>query len=259
MEIVNFESMGAKVTGYLYTDHPGLAAHKNRPALILCPGGSYQWLSPREMDSPALAYAAMGYHVFILHYGVEQQAGQLRPLHQLARTVCTLRENCEQWHIDPQKIAVLGFSAGGHLACSLGALWHREELHLSSQCRPDALVLCYPVITMGKFAHKESRENVTGGDAALEGLLSLEQQVTSAFPPVFVWHTVDDASVPVENTMLLCRALQEHKVPFECHLFAHGAHGSSTCTQEVETPNPACHAWLNLSQTWLNERFHFIP
>ncbi len=260
MEIVSFQALGAQVRGHLQDDYETLAAHKVRPALVICPGGAYRWRSPREKDPPAFEFLSMGYQVFILEYSCAEQAGECRPLRELAETVRLLRERHEAWHIDPDKIAVLGFSAGGHLAASLGALWNDPALGLTPESRPDTLVLCYPVIaTRGRFAHEESARWVSGGDEALRDQLHLWDRVTADFPPTFMWHGGEDASVPPENSLLLAVELKKHGVPFEYHLFGSGAHGISTCTQEVETPEEACRAWLPLCKGWLNRRFEYTP
>lgn len=259
MEQICFDALGAPVRGYLQEDYETLNAHKVRPALIICPGGAYRWRSPREKDPPAFAFLSMGYQVFLLEYACGEQAGGYRPLRQLAQAVCELRRRHEAWHIDPEKIAVLGFSAGGHLAASLGALWNDRSLGLPPQSRPDALVLCYPVISTGAFAHEESAELVSGGDEAVREKLHLWDHVTPDFPPSFLWHGGEDASVPPENSLLLAVELRRQGVPFEYHLFGSGAHGISTCTQEVETPDEVCRAWLPLCQTWLNRRFQYTP
>ena len=259
MEQVSFEALGVLVKGYLQDDYDTLRAHKVRPAVVICPGGAYRWLSPREKDPPAFAFLSMGYQVFILEYSCGPQAGGYRPLRELAEAVSELRKRHEAWHIDPEKIAVLGFSAGGHLAASLGALWNDPEINLPAQCRPDALILSYPVISTKEFAHEESAEWVTGGDAVLREKLHLWDWVTPDFPPVFLWHGGEDASVPPENSLLLTVALRRQGVPVEYHLFSEGAHGISTCTQEVETPDEVCRAWLPLCETWLNRRFRYTP
>lgn len=147
MKQVQFESLGAEVKGYLWDDYETLAAHKTRPAMVICPGGAYRWRSPREKDSPALEFLSMGYQVFVLEYSCGTEAAGFKPLRQLAGAVAHLRANHEAWQIDPEKIAVLGFSAGGHLAASLGAFWNDPELGFSADVKPDALVLCYPVIS----------------------------------------------------------------------------------------------------------------
>ena len=259
MKIVAFDAFGVPVTGYIHDDYDTLVAHKVRPAMLICPGGAYRWRSPREKDSVALHFSALGYNTFIVEYSCAERAGAYRPLRELAEAVRAVRARSAEWHIDPERIAVLGFSAGGHLACSLGTLWDDPQLGLGEQCRPDALVLCYPVITTGEFAHRESAEWVSGGDIAMLEALSLETRVGPGMPPTFVWHCTGDESVPVENTLLLMSAMQRAGVPYECHLFAGGAHGISMCNQEVETPYPAAAAWVGLCDTWLNGLFQFVP
>lgn len=259
MKTVSFEVLGAPVTGYIQEDYDTLAAHKIRPALVICPGGAYRWRSPREKDSPAFIFLSMGYQVFILDYSCMEEAKNYRPLKELAETVALLRKRHEEWHIDPEKIAVLGFSAGGHLAASLGALWNEPELGFSADVRPDALVLCYPVISTREFAHEESAMWVSGGDEALRDKLNLQTRITPDFPPTFLWHGGGDESVPPENSLMLAVELRKNKVPFEFHLFETGAHGISTCTQEVETPDEVCRQWIPLCKTWLNRRFQYEP
>ena len=259
MEIINFRVLDAQVTGYLQDDYDTLVAHKVRPALVICPGGGYHWCSPREKDPPALEFLAMGYQVFIVEYSVAENAGNFRPLRELAQVVCHLRENHEPWHIDPEKIAVMGFSAGGHLVASLGALWNDKELGLPAQGRPDALILCYPVISTREFAHEGSAQWISGGDETVRQRLHLLERVTPDFPPTFMWHGGEDDCVPPENSLLLAVQLKQNAVPFEYHLFATGDHGTSTCNQEVERPDPVCRAWLGLCKTWLNGRFQYPP
>ena len=259
METVSFWALDAPVKGYLQDDYDTLAAHKVRPALVICPGGAYRWRSPREKDPPAFEFLAMGYQVFILEYSCGELAGGLRPLRELGEAVRLLRERHREWHIDPERIAVMGFSAGGHLAASLGAFWNDPSVALPSGARPNALVLCYPVVSTKAFAHEESAEWVSGGDPALREKLHLWDRVTGDFPPTFLWHGGEDASVPPENSLLLAVELRRHKVPFEYHLFGGGAHGISICTQEVETPDEGCRAWVGLCKAWLNKRFQYTP
>ena len=157
---------------------------------------------------------------------------------------------------------ICGFSAGGHLAASTAILWDAEPVRQAlgicgKEALPDAVVLGYPVITSGEFRHDGSICNLCGDDAALRGTMSLENQVSDGLPPFYIWHTVEDASVPVQNSMLMATALTAHKVPFELHLFAHDGHGTSTCTQEVNPPNRHNSAWVPLCTDWLADTLDF--
>lgn len=252
----------ASAVGYLHDVEETMPRHQTRPCVAICPGGGYGYCSPREADPPALALFAAGYQVFILDYSVEDMAAEMRPLMELSTLVMEMRRHQADWQIDPDKIAVMGFSAGGHLAASLGTLWNHDALAremdtASGQNRPNAMILCYPVITAGMASHGGSIGRVSGGDPDKTALFSLENQVSEQTPPAFIWHTADDPVVPIENALLLCSALRQHVIPFEAHIFEHGAHGLSMCNEEVNTPDAACAPWFSLCVAWLGRRFDF--
>ena len=261
MKIIHFNAFDGAVTGYIHESYEGLEAHAVRPALVVCPGGGYSFCSPRETDAPAMRFFSIVYNVFILLYSTGVGAYGLRPLRELAETVRILRGKQEEFGIDGHKIAVMGFSAAGHLAASLGALHSNRSLPnpLPENCRPDALVLAYPVITTGEYTHEETMLNSTHGEAEFKDLLSIENHITGDFPPAFLWHTWDDELVPLENTLMLAAALRKQDINFEYHVFSHGAHGLSTCDCEVDTPNRDCAVWIPLCQSWLNNIFEFEP
>ena len=152
----------ASVTGYIL-DPVSLSANRRRPAVIICPGGGYEHLSDREGEPVAMQLTAMGIHAFILKYSL---APDVFPagLMELAETVSEIKAHADTWMIDPERILVCGFSAGGHLACSLGAFWNQEFLWKSlnkkpEEIRPDGMILCYPVITAGVDSHQGSFQN----------------------------------------------------------------------------------------------------
>lgn len=157
-----------------------------------------------------------------------------------------IRRNAAKFRVDPFKVAVCGFSAGGASGGihghPVGCRASAESLSIhAEEARPDAVVLGYPVITSGIMTHGGSIKNLCGDDAELKATMSLENQIRGDLPPFFIWHTVEDGSVPVQNSLLLASALTEHKVPFELHLFNHDGHGTSTCTrggQHPQRPQP---------------------
>ena len=257
---------GAKLVGYLRDETTEMPAFNTRPAMLILPGGGYAYCSAREADPVAMQFLQAGYNVFTLYYtcriSEEQSALHWQPLIDAAGAVLHIRRNAQALRIDPAKIAVCGFSAGGHLAASTAILWDAEPVQKAlgihaEEARPNAVVLGYPVVTSGVATHGGSIQNLCGEDAALRSTMSLENQIRTGLPPFFIWHTVEDPAVPVQNSLLLANALNEHKVPFELHLFAHDGHGTSTCTNEVNTPNSHNRAWVALCTDWLADTLDF--
>ncbi len=240
-----------------------LAGDRLRAAVIICPGGGYEYTSPREAEPVALQFNAAGFHAFVLHYSVAPRRHPI-PLLDLSRAVCLVREHAAAWNIRPEGIVVCGFSAGAHLAASLGVHWDKpfalEAPEISRGLnRPDALVLCYPVITSGEFAHQGSFENLLGSHASSELLaeVSLERHVDEAVPPTFLWHTFGDGAVPLENSLLFAAALRKNKIPFELHVYPEGQHGLSLATEETGTDqlkaDPHVATWMDLCIEWIGK------
>lgn len=214
-----------------FEDLPGM---QEKPMVVLCPGGAYRFRSNREAEPIAMKFLAAGIHVGILNYSVAPFRYPTSAL-QLAQAVREVRRHAKEWHVIPDQVYIMGFSAGGHLACTLGTLWDDEVFHRALgepvDWRPDAQLLCYPVVTMGEHTHGGSRDNLLGLNATPELLdaLSLERRVTEAAAPAFLWHTQEDGAVPVENSLQYAAALRRAGVPFELHIYEKGAHGLSTC------------------------------
>lgn len=267
VQIENLRGTGAELVGYLRDRTEEIPNRMERPAIIFCPGGGYHFRSRRESDPPALEYLAHGYHAFILEYTVRQRdAGdpplEMKPLAQLSAAVMEIRDHAEEWGVIPNQIAVCGFSAGGHLAASLATLWDSDRLKAiqdtgNGRNRPDAAVLCYPVITSGEFANRITIDALADGDPEWNEYFSLEKQVTPQTPPCFLWHTMDDDCVPVENSLMFASALHAAGVPVELHCYQTGAHGLSLCRQETSFTNVPCESWLSHSMDWLDALFGF--
>lgn len=243
-----------------------------RPAVIICPGGGYEFCSTREAEPVAFQFLAMDCQAFVLQYSTAPSVFP-EALLELAAAVALLRENEEDWHIDICRIFLCGFSAGGHLAASLGVFWDRDfvfgPLGLTAfDVRPDGLILAYPVISSGVYAHEGSFVCLTGGDAGLRELLSLENQAGPQVPPVFLWHTDTDATVPVENSLLFAMALKKAGVSMELHIFPTGRHGLALASEETAKEEddgrgsyvvPGCQIWTKLAGQWLSRLFVDFP
>ena len=249
---------------YVQEETDQIAASSRRPAVIVCQCVGYRFTSDREAEPVALKYAAMGYHAFVLRYSVAPDVFPAPQL-ELAAAIHTVRAHAEEWHVAADKVVVTGFSAGGHLAGSLACMWNQERLYgplglTEEQIRPDGAILCYPVITSGPFAHRGSFENLLGDryEELLEEV-SLEKAAGPQVPPVFLWHTVADEAVPVENSLLFMQALQRHHVPFEAHLYPDGQHGLSLADPLTSTDDsqllPHVADWILLAEKWLRKTF----
>lgn len=244
---------GGLLTVYLRDCVETMPLAMERPLVLVVPGGGYSHVSAREGDPVALQFAAAGYHTAVLRYAVGDDAAHGLPLRQLVSAIGLVRQNAAQWHVQPDKIAVCGFSAGGHLALSSAVLEIPGE---ADQPRPDAVILGYPVVTAGKYAHRGSFAQLAGtADRAAQQAFGLEDKIMPETPPVFVWHTMEDETVPVENTLLLVSALHAAGVPCEAHLFEKGVHGTSISTVEVDRPSRHRHHWVELAVEWLGDTF----
>ena len=257
----------SKLVTYIQ-DYYDEVAIDTRPLVLICPGGGYSYTSNREGEALAMQFLAMGYHAAVLKYSCEP-AVYPTALTELAASMLLIRRNAESWHVNPRQILVLGCSAGGHLAASLGVFWDEDFLAEAVKIgaddhellRPDGMILCYPVITSGEFAHRGSFQKLLGErEEELSEKMSLELQVSSKTPPTFIWHTYTDGSVPVENSLLFVCALRKAGVSVEFHMYPCGGHGLSlanrlTRNRGGDAVQEECTSWISLVHTWIEHRY----
>ena len=233
-----------------------LATKEAGPALVICPGGGYRGLAMGHEGHDIARWAnSHGMSAYILDYRHRGKGyGHPIPLQDAQRAIRTVRANAADWNIDPARIGILGFSAGGHLAST--AITHFDDGNADSQdsiervsSRPDFAVLCYPVIMFdSEFTHKGSQQNLLGENASKELVESLsnEKQVTEDTPPTFLFHTGEDKGVPPENSIHFYLALRRANVPAELHVFEKGRHGVGLGKSILGTGDwsSACAKWL---------------
>ncbi|QTM98748.1 alpha/beta hydrolase fold domain-containing protein [Sediminibacillus dalangtanensis] len=270
IEKQTFGTEGAYAIAYLWEDSSQFKTGEKRPAVVICPGGGYTHTSDREADPVAMKYFSEGYHVITVRYSCISSDTPLfpDPYVQLGSTFLWLRSNAENWHVDLEQIVLTGFSAGGHLALTFTAEkeWVAGLLGVSSKkLHVNHLVLCYPVVnfTYGwpKEVEKEKKIKYLFGhdfhQPTKKRLIQPDKYMPDSLPRTFIWHTRDDATVPVENSMKLMLALQEKQIPHEAHFFESGVHGLSlgnaVSAAYKEQINPYCEPWFDLALNWLKK------
>ncbi len=252
----------ASVKAYLPDLIAGIEFCEKRPGVVIFPGGGYNHCSEREGEPIALQYLAEGYAAFVVTYTCN--ARYPTAFTDAAYTFYKIRMRAEEFHIDPQKLAVLGCSSGGHLAGCLATMWNDPVVVKAVECegediRPNAAVLCYPVISGVTAPHEGSFNILLGENAERSDLsrLSLENRVTPKTPPVFIWHTATDESVSAHNSLVMAKACISNKVPVELHIFDEGPHGLSTCDKATgrteDFYRERCRKWIKLSVEFLNK------
>lgn len=223
-------------------------------AIVVLPGGGYRNLSDVKEGSVVAGYLnSIGVSAFVLKYRLGPKYGQPNQLLDASRAMRIVRSRANEWGIDANRIGILGFSAGGHLASTMathfdtGNTNSTEEIEKMSS-RPDLQILIYPVITMGEFTHKGSKQNLLGENPSEELIkkYSNELQITKETPPAFIVHGVDDKTVPVENSLQYVQALRKNGVPFEFHLYERGPHGFG-----LGGNDPILSTWKDRLTAWL--------
>lgn len=232
------------------------AGKANGAAVVICPGGSYAGLaSSYEGTDVARAFASKGITAFVLIYRLPSDAimidPSIGPLQDAQTAILTLRKNAAQWHLDPKKIGIMGFSAGGHLASTEGTHFDHPVIDDKEQIslRPDFMLLIYPVIDFGEYTHQGSRENLIGKTLPADKieLYSNQKQITANTPPAFLVHAEDDSTVPVQNSLLFYEALLKNKVKTEMHLYQQGGHGFGMNNPKNNDK------WFDMAVNWLEE------
>jgi acetyl esterase/lipase len=236
---LHLSNKGVTLTSYLLESSQEMTNTHVRPAILIFPGGGYRGCSDREAEPVALAFLAEGYQAFVLRYSVNQNAQFPRPLNDAEEALELIRQYSQEWGIDPEKVAVCGFSAGGHLAAAVGTM---------GRVRPNAMILGYPCILASMSQIFPAP--VPGAD----------EHVDASTPPAFIFHTFADALVPVNNALAFASALDRVKVPFEMHIFQNGVHGLSLAKPvtsgglrkmvDIDAAN-----WFSLCTSWLKNVF----
>ncbi len=236
-----------------------------RPGVLIIPGGGYAIVSTREGAPVAMKFMDAGYCSFVLDYSIETAFPD--PLLEACMAAIYLRENAQRYLLDAAHLAAIGFSAGGHLAGMLATMYQDEAIvsllgERAKLAKLNAVVLSYPVVSMDEgVTHQGSKDRIGGWGKVDTSSLSVEKRVTKDSAPAFIWHTVTDDCVPVENSILLAQAYRRAGVPFSLHLFEWGCHGLSVVTDEVndQTEEMArlsntVGQWVSLALAWLKDR-----
>ena len=266
---IDYKKAGLEHTGdaaYMNTyilDHDAVnRGDQKRRLILICPGGGYSHLSTREAEPIAMKFNSMGYNACILSYSLTPNRFPTQLL-EAAYCIKYIKEHAEEWHVDPNEIIVAGFSAGAHVAGSIGCMYKDQLLTSVLGCdyemiKPSRMLLCYPVITAGEFAHRRSFDCLVGeGNTEKYDEVSLEKRVNEDTVPTFIWHTFADQAVPVENSLLMAMSLRKYNIPCELHIFQNGRHGLALATSETNTGDgktiePECTVWPDLFDTWVN-------
>lgn len=221
--------------------------------IVIVPGGGYTHRAEHEGEPIAKWLNERGISAFVVDYRIEPYTFPV-PMVDVKRAMKYVRFNAEKFNINPDKIGIMGFSAGAHIACCVTEFFDENDYEPSDEidnvsARPDACILCYPVITMNdEFCHQGSKERIAKGKIELFEKLSCEKNVREDMPPVFLWHTFADKSVPVRNSLEMAAALNEKNIPFEMHIYPDGRHGLGIvkCV-DIEGTNK----WVDAFDNWL--------
>lgn len=256
------------LTAYISGLPRELIPNRRKLGVLICPGGGYRYTSEKEAEPIALAFLSKGINAFVLDYSVcggetENESYPRFPaqLIEAATAMNFIKTNAEKFDVEPDCVFVNGYSAGGHLAASLGTLYNssyvKEALGImGDELRPAGMILAYPVITSGEYAHRDSFNALLGknaSDAELLDKVSIEKLVKEDTVPAFIWHTRTDELVPVNNSILLANALAQKGVKFELHIYPKGFHGLALATDVTNFSSPTVATWFDDCVRWLKD------
>lgn len=248
-----------------WTTVPG--HYPQRGGVVVLPGGAYLYHGISEGEPVAAAFAAAGYNAYLLRYSIGDNAVFPNSAADVCRALALIRQRAAEWNQDPDKLALCGFSAGGHVAACVGTMWNRQDVMDASGChhgegRPNALILGYPCITVDVAGQGDMYQRLAGNRTLeeLRDIASAEKWVSANTPPVFLWNLYGDRMVPVEHGLLFQQALAVHDVPFECHTYMRGNHASALNTPASSLGDPVRedpHAaqWFADCVEWLSQVF----
>lgn len=286
------------LTTYILDDSKETRNGRPRPAVVICPGGGYLNVSDREAEPVALKFLSMGYHAFVLRYSVYSKGGQepidyLKPfdvkkfckypaqIRELGRSMLIVREHAQEWHIDRDKIAICGFSAGAHNCALYSVYWDKEIItdYLKAdakELRPNACILGYPLTDYVYMNSTKGNNQMADGLFAISNIAFLGEQevsedklkeispagcVSESVPPTFIWATANDELVDIQHSIIYSRALADNKIPFELHIFEDGKHGLSvadqTSSEAAKEVQPLIQYWVPAVNRWLQKRFEY--
>ena len=225
-----------------------------KPCVVICPGGGYGILaSQHEGTDVANYFNSIGVHAVVLKYRIPSSANQIdkkfAPLQDAQKAIQLVRKNARNWNVDPAKVGIMGFSAGGHLAASLATHYQDKQIKSGASLRPDFQILIYPVISFGKFTHRGSRNNLLGKDTTAQYIdyFSNELQVNAKTPKAFLVHAKNDMAVPIENSWMYRDALKKYGIPVQLFEFEKGGHGFGMVNTTSEI------AWPSKLTEWLKQ------
>lgn len=267
---------GAYITTY-FTEKSNEINFGKRPAIVIFPGGGYWFTSDREADPIALKFASEGYQVAIVRYSTKDKAKEAYYPQQILEgfaAINYIRDHADELNVDINKVAVIGFSAGGHMAGMMGTLYGEKVVtdtfgKTAAQMRPDAMVLSYAVLSSGEFGHRDSFWHLLGDAAAhnpeMRKKVDVIENVTKDTPPAFLWTTFNDDCVPAQNSIMMATKMLENGVPCELHMYHNMGHGASLCNFTVagnpdiakfDTNKEHVSGWIKLCMEWLREQMN---